>query len=1023
MPALLSEGNKHYNRARKIHPNDPIAKLDYYIPSAQSSAATLTSSSDSVSDKSNQLSNHNESDTCKWSVPSAFNSSGDNNSLEKFVRRRRSRNSKISKDPNKIVSISPEMESSGVFSDSGAQNEKIFHEMFIKPIQNNNHLSNSNAISRKQSLLNDSWSRVKSINGGQQQARIDSISHFSDNRPTVFQQSQYKSRLKRRNIHKHNRRMIFGYQDHLINPYALSELFSQSEIPGFREIFASDSYLRKFCWIVAFIIMTIFSLKDMTELLTEYFEFPITVKVRHIDSPRLPFPAVTVCNLNVVRFSALCLSGSSKNFENLAEQIPVELREKLCGMQVEKPNQNSNDSDLSDINNIRLTTSTTISATTAAPTTTITNPTSINDTPTQMDPIKTTSSSATTMSLDHSTSLVPNGGTIANHIPSTSSPTIDFDDKRAPITLSSTAQTSYSTTVSSSAFTTTTRRQRITANGALDLGPDFVDSALLLDNKRRMTRRSIGSNEKDFKVKPFASRSRILLPVQNQISSTGTHSQTQQVHDRANQFNGIKLPASIASNSNNRLNSPNKNQNAITNINSYQNPMLGNNPHTTPNSKNIFEPTISATTPSHTFITSTPSTNILQPEGDQLDQLTERQERELQESLTNWLAVMNNIDQKLTWSLGHQFDDMIMRCTMKSINCTHQRSFENSFTPTEGNCFTYRSKMIKRKSTASSSTQASQKNKATVFYEETNLAGTTQGLELVLNLEKSEYISGSSQVGALVMIHHPNDLGYAASEATFVAPEFTTYIGLKMVNITRLPSPYPENCIDNWPPKFADTLTRNSTYSQQACLKICLQKTIQSHCQCQSAQLPIVGLDQVQSSGETNVHSNHQHDNGLIALRYNSSSPASDRIIICDTRKLAIKNCVREVMFRAADRVHNCECPQKCQVVRYDKTVSMARWPTKEDKVNFDRGKMDVNFQNLAKVIVYFQTMTCEEVSQQAVFNAAKLFSALGGIMGMYVGFSFLSVFEIFEVMSRKMWHHFKVKLSNSTAKRRFTVN
>lgn len=116
-------------------------------------------------------------------------------------------------------------------------------------------------------------------------------------------------------------------------------------------------------------------------------------------------------------------------------------------------------------------------------------------------------------------------------------------------------------------------------------------------------------------------------------------------------------------------------------------------------------------------------------------------------------------------------------------------------------------------------------------------------------------------------------------------------------------------------------------------------------------------------------------------------------------------------MFRAADRVHNCECPPKCQVVRYDKTISMARWPTREDKVSFDRGKLEVNFQNLAKVIVYFQTMTCEEVSQQAVFNAAKLFSALGGIMGMYVGFSFLSVFEIFEVMSRKMWHHFTYKL------------
>lgn len=427
---------------------------------------------------------------------------------------------------------------------------------------------------------------------------------------------------------------------------------------------------------------------------------------------------------------------------------------------------------------------------------------------------------------------------------------------------------------------------------------------------------------------------------------------------------------------------------------SFQNPLGAQSP-TTPMSST------SSTPPSTTFVPAIPDDF----------ELTERQERELQENLTNWLAVMHNRDPELTWSLGHQFDDMILRCTMKSINCTHQRSFENSFTPTEGNCFTYRSKLRRRVGGAQKSSGSSGQ------FEEANLASINHGLELVLNLEKNEYVSGSSQVGALVMVHHPNDLGYAASEATFVAPEFTTYIGLKMVNITRLPAPYPEYCVDSWPKLFAETLTRNSTYSQQACLRICLQTTIQSHCHCQSAFLPIVELD----GGTTASHQQQaaappSGSSNASSFRSGESAIGEQpqRVIICDTRKQATRQCVREVMLRAADRVHNCECPPKCQVVRYDKTISMARWPTREDRVTFDRGKMDVNFQNLAKVIVYFQTMTCDEVTQQAVFNAAKLFSALGGIMGMYVGFSFLSVFEIFEVMSRKMWHHFSSKLANT---------
>lgn len=110
-------------------------------------------------------------------------------------------------------------------------------------------------------------------------------------------------------------------------------------------------------------------------------------------------------------------------------------------------------------------------------------------------------------------------------------------------------------------------------------------------------------------------------------------------------------------------------------------------------------------------------------------------------------------------------------------------------------------------------------------------------------------------------------------------------------------------------------------------------------------------------------------------------------------------------MFRPEDKLNYCSCPPRCQVVMYEKTVSVSKWPTREDRVTFDRGKKDINFQNVAKVVVYFQTMTCQEVTQQGAYTTAKLFSSLGGIMGMYVGFSFLSLFEIFEVIIRRIWY------------------
>ena len=121
-------------------------------------------------------------------------------------------------------------------------------------------------------------------------------------------------------------------------------------------------------------------------------------------------------------------------------------------------------------------------------------------------------------------------------------------------------------------------------------------------------------------------------------------------------------------------------------------------------------------------------------------------------------------------------------------------------------------------------------------------------------------------------------------------------------------------------------------------------------------------------------------------------------------------------MFQAEEKVSTCKCPPRCQVINYDKTVSMTRWPTREDKVTFDRGKANINFQNLAKVTVYFQTMTCQEVRQEKAYTTAKLFSSLGGILGMYVGFSFLSLFEILEVFVRGFWYFLTKKRSRFRA-------
>lgn len=637
-------------------------------------------------------------------------------------------------------------------------------------------------------------------------------------------------------------------------PSNLIRLFGESSVPGVRDIALSQSFVRRMFWICSFFFFGFLALRDISQLVSEYYTYPITVDVRLRDSRRLQFPAVTVCNMNIVRYSALCMNNSSVIKDSM---IPRDLREKLCGIQPPVS---------IDLSMIPTTTPAPMTVTTGKPTTTV----------------------------------LPTTRTTKPRGPSNKTP-----------------KTSTKISIRTTTVTTTQLPSNSDSNDGMDdintygVASNFSDSGT--NDTSSLNETDTVDGDVEWNITTTTTTTTTLKPLPDDIP------------------NDIAGPIDIQLDRPKRKVKATDDKNNATNAQDNQS---GNQKQsaTTKEPPAYFD-------------------NI---------ELSEREEKELQENLTNWLAVIYNSNEKISKQIGHQFEDLVLRCTIRSTNCAHANSFEHFFTPTEGNCFTFKSQNLR-------------KTNLERIKDETSIAGVNYGLELVLNLEISEYLIGTAQIGAIVMIQHPDEIGNAASEAIFVAPKQSTYIGMKMVNISRLPKPFPEECIDHWPAGLVGRLTQNASYSQQACLKICLQRTIHTRCQCQSAQLP--------------------------QLELNST------LKICDTRRKVTRNCVEEVMFQAEEKVSTCKCPPRCQVINYEKTVSMTKWPTREDRVTFDRGKVDMNFQNLAKVTVYFQTMTCQEVRQEKAYTTAKLFSSLGGILGMYVGFSFLSLFEILEIFGRRFWY------------------
>lgn len=138
---------------------------------------------------------------------------------------------------------------------------------------------------------------------------------------------------------------IIIYREDKKDAKTLKSLFSHSNVPGLRELALSDGIMRKIYWLIAFLGLGFICLSDIHQLLSEFYSYPITVDVRLREERKLPFPLVTVCNLNTVRFSAICNS-------TLNISIPIELKQKLCGISLNEEPSNTSSTDIEDINDI-----------------------------------------------------------------------------------------------------------------------------------------------------------------------------------------------------------------------------------------------------------------------------------------------------------------------------------------------------------------------------------------------------------------------------------------------------------------------------------------------------------------------------------------------------------------------------------------------------------------------------------------------------------------------------------------------
>lgn len=85
----------------------------------------------------------------------------------------------------------------------------------------------------------------------------------------------------------------------------LREFCSETTAHGFGRLASSSSAIERLIWLVCLVSALTYTFVQGFRLVSDYFSYPVDVKVTMKHTEDLEFPAIVVCNMNAIRKQAL----------------------------------------------------------------------------------------------------------------------------------------------------------------------------------------------------------------------------------------------------------------------------------------------------------------------------------------------------------------------------------------------------------------------------------------------------------------------------------------------------------------------------------------------------------------------------------------------------------------------------------------------------------------------------------------------------------------------------------------------
>ncbi|CAC5399535.1 unnamed protein product [Mytilus coruscus] len=256
-------------------------------------------------------------------------------------------------------------------------------------------------------------------------------------------------------------------------------------------------------------------------------------------------------------------------------------------------------------------------------------------------------------------------------------------------------------------------------------------------------------------------------------------------------------------------------------------------------------------------------------------------------------------------------------------------------------------------------------------------------------MENNEALAGiSSGYGIRVDIHEQNTLPFPTEEGFLVSTAFETHIALKKIDILRSDGNHGDcNTYADFEAEYGYKFTR------QLCLALCLQDEMLERCGCHSSTL---------EEYRVKLHKNH--------TRMCRSKSVNDEYVVHLDRE-----CEALVKLEQRRRLVPCRCTNPCKETRYSRVITARQWPTDEYAnilvasvceqrpevcnhiVNKKKDSRSLS-QDFLRLTIYYEDLNYEEMYETPEIEVQQFASDVGGAIGLWIGLSILSVFELVQL-------------------------